>query len=689
MSATKELNNEAVKQLIQGRTSDAIQTLFQALGHIHEAPAAAEDQFTLYSSNSFIQEKLYHYDQPLKYDEGMDTFGQPISLENSKLCTNLLTKTTIFFNLGLAYSRSNGNISEDGQEHFFLQAIDSLPSKKSERFIILSAELSLLHIASLHNIGRIYFQAGKYGLAIDAYSTALDGLIKRSKFLVNHSSLKEEVPIQKKATRDNLWQIAATLNCIAVVRCHLQDEFVYPTAETIAILENAISIHHREELYELGRQTFPHLRALATIINNIGRAKSASGDHNSALSAYKEAYYLRATILPLPRLDIAAIFFNIAEAHQHLGNTTQAIDAYSQFHAIASEILGDSHDDVVNVLVILGHLTQDDDNMELAKDFLNRARKSSINGNSPNKHAQCATIDNELGRLAFQAGDLKEALIFFKSTGLNLEHSMFEDPNREEIISITMVNMAHVLNALGRTAEAVTFYSEALTSVIARDGTCEQAAKILTCIAYVHEREQEYDLAENCLKEAITIHTNVSGRDSASISLSLNILGTIYSKQGKFDKALDSFLESMQMRLSSPHASDSDKSIILFNVACTYRHLDEKEKSIHYFSLALACDGRVMDGDENVMHKPSSVVRSVVNTMTQIASLYLEMDLFEEAQKYYQDSLQFYIEHRDLLDNVHCIDIFEGIRECYHCMILKDVNNSCYTNGRYNLAPAA
>ena len=701
-----ELNNDAVRQLLSGQSKASIAIMHDALRCLWQgSPTSQEETATsskggrlsyYFSSTSHVDllvtPELHSYN-PLQYDEGVNTFANPLMMAPEFLLspnTKALIEAIIYFNLGLASAGTTVTMlqceDEDSTNQFFQKSLDCSISADQ---ISTSPSSLFLRVAALHNIGHIYFSGGQYAHAIDLYSLALEILLQRMQLL--HCSTKNSVSPSslQDSIRDILLYTAGTYNCIAMARYYAQDQHTYPSEETLSMLTRALSIYDelRNSKARSGMsQHDTRCRASATIINNIGRIKFAASDYNGALLAYKETLKYRTSLLGVSHLDVAVCLYNIAESFNLLGDVEEAIRYYNQYLVIAIDKLGEDHEDVADVFTTLGQLCYTSGELKDAQKFYKRALQSSIAVYGRN-HAHCASIYNTLGCAAFEDDDPEQALMCYKSgleIELNLDHSL-----KVELIPLTLVNIANVLHVLGRYRDSLTNYAEALDWIDAMYGpSSEQRADVLVNIALLHEKEEEYNLAENRLEEAIAIKRELHGRTFA-LSLLLNTLGTIHSTRERYGLALDTFLESIQIRVDSPESSGSDVANVLYNAARTCCRLGEKEKALSYFQQSLFYDRKGSDCNGEGGQLVPLMPTNMWTTMIEMASLQMEMEQFEEALKHYRDALDVWFQYRHGMVGVHVQQIYAGMQNCYTQMMLRSVNESSKTNGRNNLAPAA
>jgi tetratricopeptide (TPR) repeat protein len=728
MPSPIELNNKVAALLQNGQSDETIASLNLALLKLHDSSLSDTTCSTTTTSNTSIgkntnptstwscsstchhdpknsapaavaqnlllAENLYCY-PALQYDEGMNTFTSPLFID-AECVDRTLVEATINFNLGFAMNTAGERQDTKAAIHQFLKTANSMPREYNNA----NHHSLAVYIAAFHNAGQLCLRALDYNQAIKVYSQA-SGILMEKLHLLNALDFEMCPERRCEIVRETLLFAAATLNCIAVCRISDKNEAL-PSNETLSLLAMALSIHERIDIDHLYL-----CRATATIMSNIGRVKFQTGDYTGSLAAYADALNSRHAVLGSCHLDVAIVHFKMAEAHIRLGMRREAIDMYEKYLAIASCLLGESHARVADVLMTIGQLYHDIGNVKRASDYLDRALQSSISAFGP--YHQCVSfLYHELGHLALKYDDMDNAATFLEA-GLNVERKL-EGPNKEHRLSVSLVLLGDVTTLIGKTDEAIAYYLEALDMIHISKGPCEQAANILTNIASINEQEQEYDLAEKHLEEAVKILSVSSERCTLRASFNLNTLGLVQSKQGKYEMALESFLESLKIRTSIPEATNSQISNVCYNVASTYVKLGDFENSLYFYRECLALERKIeikhrkqgsfssIPAREEGHHQPSVygfsptlvLPRGMLLTMIEIASVYLQMGKFEKALHYYQDAMGLcsgYDDHSFVQREIGAIQ--RGICACYKGQTLRLAKESCKTNGIYNCAPAA
>ncbi len=639
-------NNEACALIDCGDVDAAIGLLNQAL--LVSTSAAAAEKGTACTSKPKsalspsatsatpahhrigIANKPAHYYPENEYDEGMTTFAQPLFLNDPDAYQYSPTITsTIFFNLGIAHSRTDSNTTdEDGQNRKNNHDLNKRSSSEVEALSCFEASLRLqlsmvntfptssaltrsfndilcgpaLHVI-LHNIGRCHFRSKRYDDSITSYTRALDFLMKDlPEAATNINSTSTADP---NATVDlHRLEISATLNCIAVSKCYAGHD---DTDNIIIILEKALALRlaastDKSTSPEKKTSSSKFDRETATIIYNTGRVRYIRGEFEAALFVYRKACGQRLSILGQLHIDVAACIINMAQSFEYIGYTLEAIDFYKQFLNIALPKLGKYAEDVCRALLRVGQLSYVRRNFNEAHAFLVQGLQSTKGKLGPN-HQTVANIYNKIGNLLFEMDMYDDALSAYQS-GLRLERALY--PHYHEQIAITLLNIGRIYHGKCDLDQALQLYKDAL-DIRQHLNSDETVSTILFNIGLIYETENKLEEAVSVLEQAVVLHKQLK-EEKLLVSATLNALGHVHHKRGSLNLALSSFLEAIDIYNccqecamfdndsgdagtdgASPLSSYSSNNIInlYFNVATVYKTMGKTDKALHFFKESL------------------------------------------------------------------------------------------------------
>jgi len=591
-----DLNNKAVALIQDNESSSAIEFLNRALLCFVASPAQHYNRPRHHDPQTNWVESEHYYTAD-QYDEGMTTF----SLARPILpgCTNRATiEATIFFNLAIAHTR----IQEEAEATLLFTKALEVVTRLGSRDEQPSGPAS--H-AILHNIGHAHFRAGNNGDALESYSQALEHLLDQRS--------------RKSCQGDqNSSSISATLNCIAMVHFHdlshlssgdLDNSMETNTTICLGTLNGALSMRSNfNDTNEGSQGNHAAWREIATIINNIGRVKFARGEYGEALQFYMEAYHHRRTTLGDNHLDVAATLFNIAQTHEQLHNTDDAIANYKAFLLIATSKLGEDHGDVVKVLLVIGEIYERIDELEEAYTFLSHALRFARLAVEP-AYEIIATILNKLGNVLYDQNKDEAALASYEQ-GLIIERNLY--PSLHKNIAVTLLNIARIDQEMGRYMRALTLFSEALQIARVLNGDrSEEVANILSSIALVNELRGDYSTAVAELTEVLETRQELFGAEHFLVSVTLNSLGLAQSKEGSLNSALISFLRSLQIRRICPESNTRALVTSCYNAATVCKSVGELDQALRLYEEILELERGCAANTDDDSYAPVDLVATL------------------------------------------------------------------------------
>lgn len=645
MILAMELNNSACTLIFQDSIVKAIEQLNKALQSIEETPETCKQAISTSSCQhrngdyrfSTTDLSLCHYYPTLDLDEGMNTFSQPLTLSCGDFmlhCECRLTQATVFFNLGIAHSRMK---EENKALNYFQKCFDKIHSFSAhsdlgcERFGMSRMQRSVVN-AVLHNIGHSHFKLGNFDDAISSYRHAINA-------------------ISTTCTASNCnfhtLEMSSAMNCLAVARYHRAvrtKNTANKLAETKSIIKTLL-----EALQWAG---CCKNRESATMINNLARVKFFCEEYKEALALYKQACMLRVLNIGESHMDVAACHFNMGQAEEKLGEIPQAVESYKKFLSIVLSEVGPGHPEVSIVFLNIGQLSYDLKNLQEARNFLSQAVKYAKLCHGPN-HIMVATASNKLGNVLYDQCEFDLALGAYQA-GLAIERLLY--PLCHENSTITLLNIARVLEKKQEYKEALEIYSEVLSSKWQKQDE-EGASNVLTKIGSLHDFLGEYALASRAFRKAADIQRISQNCQQSLLPTILNALGIVLYKEGLFHSALSSFAEAMEIHDSSNCLCPTE---ILRNTATVYKSIGDTKKALQFYKKSLLVEQSINQGTENVME--------VATLYHQIGMLLQESGDAEEACQFLKNSFQMCLDHPNNIGRAHAFTIVKDLGYLYVLM---------------------
>lgn len=616
---TIDLNNKAVDFILQEDSEQAITCIIGASLAIQEDacfpihPSPLNEDRPLQTPNTYYCSKN-------GYDEGMGSCSQPIRLHPAANGNSKSTvQATVNFNLAIAYTRIGQDCLAltilEGMENFTITRTKGFPEPDNSQ-----PSASTIH----QNIGHVHWRAKRHNQALHHYSTAM------------HAHLGEDPSGQPDT-------ISMILNCMAVVEL---DRDQTDSSSVQNLLSKALSARLLDPKIKFSRET-------ATVINNMGRFKFQSEDYLGALVSFREALELRMTLLGGNHLDVASTLSNIAQTHHHMGNINEAITSYEQFiHTIMGTYQTNHHchiEHAVSALIRIGQLCYDREDLERASLYLNQALQSSCILSESSANDLVAVIHNKLGNILFSQRKYKSASSSYKA-GLDIERKLYSPSDGN--ICVTLLNIARTALHEGSVNEAIERYNEALEikrSVNDLDG----CSSILFSISQVYETHEDYASAAVLLEEVVSLKRHLLGDTHFEVSVALNDLAIVQTKNGAINMALSYFYEALKIRQMSTGASQDDLSLVMLNIAIVNMSMGELETALKFFKQV-----QFSSDDAKKYHHE-------VLVLNQMSSIYQEFGDLRQASKCLQDALQIGLEHPEMLESGEATKLLKKLGELY------------------------
>jgi tetratricopeptide (TPR) repeat protein len=258
------------------------------------------------------------------------------------------------------------------------------------------------------------------------------------------------------------------------------------------------------------------------------------------------------------------VLYNIGFIQLQLKKYNDAVTTYSKsFHSAMSVSLESNQDmhkslDVSYALNSLGvaltHMSltdqqcssQRDEHFQEAADVLHKAFLISKAGMGNIDNLQTATIINNIGRVSFLRGFLKEALVNFEEA-YRIRLSILEDTHID--IASSLYHIGQVQRSLGNTFEALRHYVRCLEILSSLQlGTCHpKVSCILFTIADIHIEEEEFDLALQYYMSALSSTKEAYGECHIEVAYVLNKIGETYHRQAEISNAVVFYKQALDI----------------------------------------------------------------------------------------------------------------------------------------------
>ena len=544
------------------------------------------------SSSSSSSEKQQSSSQSSRheYDEGMNVYTEALPI-NCPSQSHSFTDITpiLLYNIAQTYL-GRGEFTEAA---YWLD-------RAAASVLPMDAQSAMLVIKILHNLGRCAYRNGQNTKALLYYEKAL--------------ALVTEVRISEL-------DVASTLNCVGVIRFHLQGQDM---AQVGLLFSQSL------ELIQLSKKVMKRKdQIVATVLNNLGRCLYLQSKFEAALEAYGQSRLLREAILGNASLDLAATVYNIGQTQHQLKMLPQALENYSKFLEIAKRAMPDEKRDIALVMKGIAEIHQQSGDLKQALNFYKKALELQQQAASGTASPECAATLNKLGNLCYEMEDHSSAMKFYKQ-GLAIESEMLPENHPHIIISKT--NIAHIYKHQGNYKQALLAYESVRDMQVAAHGAESiQVAEVLSSMGLMQYHIQDYEAAFDSYQEALRIRRDqYKSDDHPDIASTLNSVGLVLFKQSMFELARTCFMEGLRIRRKLLGDDHRDCAILWYNIATIYFELGEEDSAIRYFKETLRVE-RAALGHDHV---------DVVLTLQHLGQVFQQLGKLDEALHYFTDALE-------------------------------------------------
>jgi tetratricopeptide (TPR) repeat protein len=524
-------------------------------------------------------------DQRHEYDEGMRVYGEPLPIDSSTQAECIAS--VLFYNIAQTHSHRG---EYETARRWFEQSL----SESEETSDNLSYDII---VNNLHNLGHCAYKVGQKTKAMQYYEKALSLILKLN--LDNNC-------------------LAASLNCLGVLCFHR-----HTTGDMTKTLE---TFQQSLEIYRSSFESDP--KAIATVLNNIGRIYYLRSEFKEALLVYKEALTIRRQALGDLSIDVAATVYNMGQTYHQLGDLDKSMEHYRDFLIIAKSCFGSDTRDIALVYKGIAEIHQEKSELKLALHYFTQALRSQ-RASVGNLYPEVAATLNKLGNLCYEMQDYVSAMKFYKE-GLEVENAVL--PSSHAHIVITLTNIAHIYKHLGDYHRALRTYKRVMEMQSQTFGAESiKVAETLSSIGLMQYHIRDFEASFNSYQEALRIRREYHGADEhPDVASTLNSVGLVLFKQDMFELARKCFAESLRIRRKVLGENHRDVAILWYNIATIYFETGEDDLAIQYYKETLRIE-RVSLGFDHP---------DVVLTLQHLGQVFQKLGKLNEAVKYFNEALE-------------------------------------------------
>jgi tetratricopeptide (TPR) repeat protein/CHAT domain-containing protein len=245
----------------------------------------------------------------------------------------------------------------------------------------------------------------------------------------------------------------------------------------------------------------------------------------------------------------------------------------------------------------------------------------------PHGHTNLATAMNNLAVLMRAQGKLAEAESLYKEA-LAIHQQLFKGHHPD--VAASLNNLAGLYQARGRLAEAEPLYKEALAmrqQLYKEDHPA--IATSLNNLASLYEAQGQIAKAQLLYKDALAMRKRLFPGDHPHVATSLNNLAGLYVSAGKFSEAAALYKEALAMRQRLYPGDHPDLATSLNNLAYVSNAQGKPSEAERLYKDALAMRKRLHTGNHP----------DVATSLNNLAELYRSQGRLAEAEALLQDAL--------------------------------------------------
>lgn len=526
------------------------------------------------------------------YDEGINAYKDVVSLEFFQ--DNESRSAVFFFNIGQIKVRS-GRYDEALSR--FHEAAEKLQS--SNCLSTQSSATLLVKIIQLK--GLCLYNLGLHDEALENFRCALE--------FAQSAKLSDEC-------------IAAAQNAVAVLLFH--DNSVINKSRCMELFTDSIKLYKKL----CGKDSVE----VATLLNNIGRLLTATGEFEGAKSLFEESLLIRTKKLGSQSLDVAATSCNLGQTYHRLQKNEMAILHFKEFLQISKQYVSVQKYDIALVLRCIAEVYRDELRLKESQKYY-EISLSALRSMLGELHPEVSLTINKLGNLYYEKKEMDMAMKYYRD-GLAIEQQIY--PSSHPHIAITLTNIAHIYRQQENLHMALATYSHLYDIRVSAVGSTHiELAKILSEIGSLHYQLQRYNKAFDKYQEALLIRHLHLENDNLEIASIHNSLGLIAYKQGNRDMAFEFFSESVRVRTKILGSDHKDLATLWYNIATICVERGDADEALRMYNESLRLDSKAIDRDYH----------DAVYTLQHLGLMHYRNGFWDEALESYIEALNILTSH--------------------------------------------
>ena len=256
-------------------------------------------------------------------------------------------------------------------------------------------------------------------------------------------------------------------------------------------------------------------------------------------------------------------------------------------------------------------------------------------------HPHKPDVLNQIGLLFQDEKRYEEAEKSYRdSLKIRTEILVAEHPS----IALSLSNLASILESQGKYDEAEKLFLEALN--IKKNSLPEEDPSVvqsLINLAVFYGDRQRYDEASSYFMRASNLCKNVSSEKHLDIATSLfNFAKFHYEKLERYSEAASLYEQALKIRQQELGHTHDDVAVCFNNLAFIYQHLERYQDAQNSYIEAFDILYRLGDSFKS---KAAITLNNLARLYGRCAGLYGRVELYAEAENYYDAALQMLIDY--------------------------------------------
>jgi serine/threonine protein kinase/tetratricopeptide (TPR) repeat protein len=274
----------------------------------------------------------------------------------------------------------------------------------------------------------------------------------------------------------------------------------------------------------------------------------------------------------------------IGQVYHELGLYDSAQGLFESALEIRRQSLGSNHAEVGISLSAMGHILAEQGKLEEAETSYLESLAITANLDPPDEEG-LAIIHNGLGSLYKVMGRYDEAVLHLQSAR---EYWHGKEQYRDEL-SRALNNLANVYGRLGRRAEGVDLYREAL-AIMEEDLDPEHPmiGTTLVNLASMLVDLERFDEAEQLYDRALPIVDKVYEPDHPMVAATYMNYANMLAMQERYDEAAPLFAQVVRTREQTLGPDHPSTGLAVYNLACLYQAQEQWQEAMPHADRAIA-----------------------------------------------------------------------------------------------------